>query len=201
MPFHRFFDLPAELRTQILTLAIPTAQTLPLDDPASHPPLPLLLSHPLIYTPASHAFFTRNTFTATASTLAAVPAPTRRRIRVLTLDIPRLRQVHVSSAVPLLSDALLNGSLRALSISVRGGGFGRGGLPGGLCAALVGVLGDPYLEGAELWVEGVHREGWCEFHPGTRCWREGGRPGFVRVDWRLLAARLGVGVSIVAVGR
>lgn len=207
--FHHFFDLPPELRTQILSLLVPTHQTLSLSSSASHPPLALLLSHPLIYAPVSHAFFALNTFTSSPDTLSSVPATARRRIRNLVLDLPRLREAHVSASAPLLSDALLNGSLRSLVVSLRDGGLSlpgnRGGeLPWGLCGTLVGLLSDPYLEVAELWVGGVHKEGWCEFHPATRCCVQGrgsGRRGPVKIDWRLMAGRMGDGVKIVAVGR
>ncbi|KAL2106648.1 hypothetical protein VUR80DRAFT_6424 [Thermomyces stellatus] len=206
--FHRFFDLPPELRTQILIHLVPTRQTLPLSSPASHPPLSLLLSHPLVYAPVSHAFFAFNTFAASPDALASVPAPTRRRIRNLVLELPRLREVHVSAVAPRLSDALLNGSLRSLVISLRDAGVSlprnRGGeLPWGLCRTLVELLSDPYLEVAELWVGGVHKDGWCEFHPGTGCYVQGRsrarRP--VKIDWGLMAARMGESVKIVAVGR
>lgn len=207
--FHRFFDLPPELRTQVLAHLVPTHQNLPLCSPISHPPLSLLLSHPLIYTPVSHAFFSLNTFSSSPETLSSVPAPARRQIRSLVLKLPRLREVHVSASAPLVSDALLNGSLRSLVISLRDGGLslpgnGGGELPWGLCGTLVGLLSDPYLEIAELWVGGVHKEGWCEFHPGSRCCvqeRGNGRRGPVKIDWRLMAGRMGDGVQIVAVGR
>lgn len=206
--FHRFFDLPPELRAQILSHLLPAHQTLPLSSPTSHPPLPLLLAHPLIHLPTAHAFFALNTFASTPESLALLPRAALLRLRNLTVSLPRLREALVRAVTPLLSDALLNGSLRRLRIELREGGIslpnGAGAeLPAGLCAELAGVLADPYLEGAELWVGGVHRAGWCEFHPGTECWVQGGRGrrGPVEIDWRLMAGRLGGEVSIVAVGR
>lgn len=209
MSFHQFFDLPPELRAQILSQLIPTHETIPLSSPLAHPPLPLLLSHALIYAPVSHAFFALNTFTTDPETLCTVPPPTRRRIRNLVLELPRLREAHISATAPLLSDALLNGSLRSLVVRLREGGLSlpanRGELPWGLCRTLVGLLGDPYLEVAELWVGAVHKEGWCEFHPGTPCGvkggRVGGRRGPVEIDWRLMAQSLGDETRILAVGR
>lgn len=207
--FHRFFDLPPELRAQILSHLLPAHQTLPLTSSTSHPPLPLLLSHPLIHIPTTHAFFTLNTFISTPQSLAHLPRAALLRLRNLNLALPRLREAHVKTVLPLLSDALLNGSLRRLRIDLREGGVSLPGgagaeLPRGLCAEIAGVLADPYLEGAELWVGGVHRAGWCEFHPGTACWVQGVRGakrGAVEIDWRLMAERLGGEVNIVAVGR
>lgn len=207
--FHRFFDLPPELRTQILAHLVPAHHSLSLSSSASHPPLALLISHPLIYAPVSHAFFTLNTFTSTPETLSSLPAPARRRIRNLVLELPQLREAHISASTPLLSDALLNGSLRSLVVSLRDAVVPVprnrwADLPRGLCATLVQLLSDPYLEVAELWVGSIHKDRWCEFHPGTRCRMQerlyfGG--GSVKIDWRLMAEKMGDGVKIVAVGR
>ena len=214
--FPRFFDLPREIRDHILSYLVPTHETLHLHSPASHPPLNLLLAHPFIYESVTHLFFTTNTFITDhygTRILSTLPTPTLRRIRRLSVSVV-FRERPLKAEILLLSDAVLNGALRILSISIpphhpppsprsRSALLAPQArlwqqLPEGMCRDLVHLLADPYLERAALWVGFHHRAGWCRFHPGVDCPHTvGGKGpdgvfrGPIKIDLELLAERYG----------
>lgn len=205
--FPRFFDLPREIRDQVLWFLVTTDQSLHLASSASQPPLNLLLAHPFLHESVCRLFFTTNKFTSSGiPELLDVPAKTLRRIRRLRVAAV-LRQRPLETLVASLSDAVLNGALRILELHIpppsvpgsatRAPGGGRllgianpfehdPQLPEGMCRSLVHLLKDPYLERARLWIDFNHRAAWCRFHPGALC------PHTLRDDRELPGLRGGV---------
>ncbi|CAI4218663.1 unnamed protein product [Parascedosporium putredinis] len=203
--FPRFFDLPREIRDQVLWFLVTTDQSLHLASSASQPPLNLLLAHPFLHESVCRLFFTTNKFTSSGvPELLDVPAKTLRRIRQLRVAAV-LRQRPLETLVASLSDAVLNGGLRVLELHIPPpNAFEHDPqLPEGMCRSLVHLLKDPYLESARLWIDFNHRAAWCRFHPGARCphtlrddrelpgLRGGVVPGPIEVDLGLLAERYG----------
>jgi hypothetical protein len=105
-----------------------------------------------------------------------------RRIARLTVGVDRLRQWIHDTAVPLVSGMIMHGSLRQLDLGLATSSSGRAGLDGtgsapphrvcytarGFSApplsGLVGLLADPDLWVARMWVEADHDKAWCRFH-------------------------------------
>ncbi|KAF6797547.1 hypothetical protein CSOJ01_12959 [Colletotrichum sojae] len=150
----------------------------------------------------------------------------RRRIKYLELSPGRLGNVFQSHISPAVADMVLNGSLRHLKLVLyptstdkivfshdtmdaqmmraamtrRDDAFAQS-KP---FKALLRLLADPDLETAELYVDPIHRDFWCDFHDGVTCCE--GRPKgpwqLIPIDWRKLAASFGQDheLSIVRVG-
>ncbi|WYZ44225.1 hypothetical protein EsH8_VII_000661 [Colletotrichum jinshuiense] len=153
-------------------------------------------------------------------------ARARRRIKYLELSPGRLGNVFQSHISPAVADMILNGSLRHLklvlyptsadkivfnqsaadaqsrraAITRRDDAFAHS----NPFKALLRLLADPDLETAELYVDPIHRDFWCDFHEGVVCCK--GRPKgpwqLIPIDWRRLASSYGQDheLSIVRVG-
>ncbi|KAI0837217.1 hypothetical protein F5Y06DRAFT_94436 [Hypoxylon sp. FL0890] len=187
-----FFDLPAELRSAILTELLVSNTSIilhdstffsrPLFSPASF--LNVFLVNMQMYQEASAIFYSQNRFTLNAHShrlpvhltsrggfLSEEGQDARRRIRSLNLYLTRVGGEFERVLGPALSDMVLNGSLRALGL--------RLGPPSALGAtrapdpdmvqrppfqALLRLLADPYLEKVELLAWKVHLTVFCPFH-------------------------------------
>ncbi|KAH6692659.1 hypothetical protein F5X68DRAFT_60041 [Plectosphaerella plurivora] len=142
--FDRFFDLPPEIRTQILSPLVlvpgpifisPTATTV---IPFPHA---LFLSHPAIYAAASTLFYEHNVFVLdlVSGSRAAIERAlvdeswsagdgggpdmlrnegARRRIRHLEFIPGRLGTAFRSHVRPVIADMLLSGALRHLKVAI-----------------------------------------------------------------------------------
>ncbi|TDZ66072.1 hypothetical protein CTRI78_v003210 [Colletotrichum trifolii] len=257
--FDKFFDLPLEIREQIISylcltpLPVQVAPTATSEIPFPHD---LFLSHPLLYTAASTVFYEQNRFVLNLRGpraaleraicggsaneppcwLLANPRA-RRRVRHLELSPGRLGNVFQNHISPAVADMILNGALRHLrlvlyptstdkvvfgSSSSSSSSNNSGSEVGAQLRraamtrhddafaqsrpfkALMRLLADPYLETAELLVDPIHRDFWCEFHEGVACCK--GRPKgpwqLIPIDWRKLVAGLGQDpeLNIVRVG-
>ncbi|CRK40768.1 hypothetical protein BN1723_015794 [Verticillium longisporum] len=142
--------------------------------------------------------------------IARVGSPSaRRRIRHLTFRPARLGTAFTTLVLPALTDMILAGSLRHLTVlmPVR---RHRGPVAPGRPAppptqteraedaafasspafrALLRLLADPDLETARLTVLSEHRPLWCAYHDeGAACCYAGRGRGVADVDWRALAA-------------
>ncbi|OLN81765.1 hypothetical protein CCHL11_06877 [Colletotrichum chlorophyti] len=241
--FDRFFDLPLEIRDQIISylcLLPNPVQVGPIETSEIPFPHDLLLSHPLLYAAGSALFYEQNRFALNlrSGSRAAVERAicdgtpwllsnprARRRIKHLELSPGRLGNVFQSHISPAVADMILNGCLRHLKLVLyptsadkvvfshevdaqsmraamtrRDDAFAQS-KP---FKALLRLLADPDLETAELYVDPIHRDFWCEFHEGVACCK-GRRKGpwqLIPVDWRRLAASYGQDheLSIVRVG-
>lgn len=110
-----------------------------------------------------------------------------RRITTLEMRVDRLRSWIQEALVPVVADVTLRGSLRRLDLvipHVEGGRRKREALLNPPLSGLVGLLADPYLESARLWVPGVSGSG-SDSGSGNGWWA-GFRIGQVgdEVDWR-----------------
>ncbi|KAM0276587.1 hypothetical protein ACHAQH_006592 [Verticillium albo-atrum] len=131
--FDRFFDLPPEIREEILSYLTLSPEFIPLNPLTPETPFPhaLLLSHPLLRTTASSLYYTLNTFLLDltahprAATQRALAEPyhnillmpsARRRIRTLALRPARLGTAFTTLILPALKDMILAGSLRHLTV-------------------------------------------------------------------------------------
>lgn len=243
--FGKFFDLPLEIRDQIISYLclLPNPIQIGPTEAAEIPfPHHLLLSHPLLYSAGSTLFYEQNRFVLNLQTgpRAAVERAicdtsvpwllgnerARRRLRYLELSPGRLGNVFLAHVSPAIADMILNGALRHLklvlyptsadkvvfnqnaadaqsrraAITRRDDAFARS-QP---FKALLRLLADPDLDTAELYVDPIHRDFWCEFHEGVACCK-GHRKGpwqVIPIDWRRLAASYGQDheLSIVRVG-
>ncbi|KAH9229996.1 hypothetical protein K456DRAFT_55716 [Colletotrichum gloeosporioides 23] len=139
----------------------------------------------------------------------------RRRVKYLELSPGRLGNVFQSHISPAVADMILNGSLRHLKLvlyptSTDKVVFNHDAVDaqGRRAAmtrrddaftqskpfkALLRLLADPDLETAELFVDPIHRDFWCDFHEGVACCK--GHPKgpwqLISVDWKKLAASYG----------
>ncbi|KAF9875787.1 hypothetical protein CkaCkLH20_06719 [Colletotrichum karsti] len=137
--FDKFFDLPLEIRDQIISYLclIPNPiQVGPTADSEIPFPHSLLLSHPLLYGPGSAVFYEQNRFVLNlnnkprAAVERAVCNPAtpwllnnpraRRRVRHLELSPGRLGTVFQTHISPAVADMILNGSLRHLKLVLYG---------------------------------------------------------------------------------
>ncbi|GJC85107.1 hypothetical protein ColLi_07945 [Colletotrichum liriopes] len=243
--FDKFFDLPVEIRDQIISYLclLPNPIQIGPTETSEIPfPHDLLLSHPLLYAAGSVIFYEQNRFVLNLQTgsRAAVERAicdgsvpwllgndrARRRLRYLELSPGRLGNVFQTHVSPAVADMILNGALRHLklvlyptsadkvvfnqnaadaqsrraAITRRDDAFAHS-QP---FKALLRLLADPDLETAELYVDPIHRDFWCEFHEGVACCK-GHRKGpwqLIPIDWRRLAATYGQDheLSIVRVG-
>lgn len=231
--FDKFFDLPLEIRDQIISYLcivpdpIQIGPTVDTEIPFPHE---LLLSHPLLYTAGSALFYEQNRFILNLRSRprAAIEraicddtpwllnnAGARRRIKFLELSPGRLGNIFQTHISPAVADMILNGTLRHLKLVLYptstdkvifnddhvGAQLKRAALTRRDDAfaqskpfkALLRLLADPDLETAELYVDPIHRDFWCEFHEGVACCE--GRPKgpwqLIPIDWRKLAAVYG----------
>ncbi|RYO87289.1 hypothetical protein DL764_008877 [Monosporascus ibericus] len=164
-------------------------------------PLPYFLAGTQMYREASGVFYARNEFVLDAParhlsesplfhrTGFLGPSAGRRRVRRLTLVLRRAGGEFADLLAPVLSDMVLCGSLRHLSVHVRVARQGHVGCAGPASPherrapptpwtsasnqelmrsppyrALFALLGDPDLETVELWVSRRHFYFWCPFH-------------------------------------
>ncbi|KAH9893037.1 hypothetical protein F4778DRAFT_306719 [Xylariomycetidae sp. FL2044] len=183
-----FFDLPAELRSAILTHLLVSDygvilhnQTF-LQEPAM---LDIFLVNLQMYQEASAIFYTQNRFIVNAQShrlpvhlvgsggfLSQEGQDARRRVRALTLMLTRVGGEFGSTLGPTVSDMVLCGSLRELKLCI--------GQPPSLhpsrrvpdldmvsrapFQALLTLLADPDLAKVELSVWKVHWAVLCPFH-------------------------------------
>ncbi|KAM0329390.1 hypothetical protein ACHAQA_004697 [Verticillium albo-atrum] len=131
--FDRFFDLPPEIREEIISYLTLTPDPIAINPLTPEIPFPhaLLLAHPLLHTTASSLYYTCNTFHLDLTTYSRAATeralldpwhnillnpPARRRIRTLTLRPARLGTAFTSSLLPALTDMILAGRLRHLLV-------------------------------------------------------------------------------------
>ncbi|KAL6863075.1 hypothetical protein ACO1O0_003319 [Amphichorda felina] len=134
-----------------------------------------------------------------------------RRVARLSLRLDRLRGWMAERVVPLVADMILRGQLTALDVFVVTDGAQhrqQGGkkhlrydrvrlMPGSPLAGIMGLLADPYLRSARMFIQVGHGAEWCQFHGDGRggCSEGEGegegedgdassRDGVVEVDWR-----------------
>ncbi|KAG7140851.1 hypothetical protein HYQ45_002568 [Verticillium longisporum] len=224
--FDRFFDLPPEIREDIISYLTTAPDLIPLNPLTPFTPFPhdLFLSHPLLHATASLLYYTSNTFIldltahARAATERALADPyhnilltpsARRRIRHLTFRPARLGTAFTTLVLPALTDMILAGRLRHLTVLMpvrrpRGPVAPNRPAPpptpteraedaafasSPAFRALLRLLADPDLETARLTVLAAHRPLWCAFHDeGAACCFAGRGRGVADVDWRALAA-------------
>ncbi|RYP69819.1 hypothetical protein DL769_005171 [Monosporascus sp. CRB-8-3] len=154
-------------------------------------PLPYFLAGTQMYREASGVFYARNEFVLDVPARHLSESPLfhragflgpsagRRRVRRLTLVLRRPGGEFADLLAPVLSDMVLCGSLRHLSVHVR---VARQGHTGSTAPtprtsadnrelmrsppyrALFALLSDPDLETVELWASRRHFYFWCPFH-------------------------------------
>lgn len=142
--FDRFFDLPPEIRTQILSPLVLVATPISIS-PTSTAVIPfphaLFLSHPAIYAAASTIFYEQNVFVLdlVSGSRAVIERAllddgwspddgggpdmlrneaARRRVRHLEFIPGRLGTAFRSHVRPVLADMLLAGALRHLKVAI-----------------------------------------------------------------------------------
>ncbi|KAI1844593.1 hypothetical protein JX266_009266 [Neoarthrinium moseri] len=134
----RFFDLPAELRADILEQLVLVPQDVPVharaETSTESPPaalLDLFLACTQMYQEASAIFYARNRFlvnlgsrrmfsdiTAEGQFFSPEGLDARRRVRALRLRLRRLSGDFEKVIAPIVSDMILCGSLRSLEIGI-----------------------------------------------------------------------------------
>ncbi|KAI1358701.1 hypothetical protein F5Y08DRAFT_332892 [Xylaria arbuscula] len=190
MSYFRFFDLPAELRTNILSYLLISKYGIVLynctlfgltgTDRVTF--LYIFLVNTQMYQEASAIFYSRNRFilngqshrlpahlTKTGGFLSPQGQDARRRVRTLFLYLTRVGGEFENVLAPALSDMILVGSLRSLRICVGPPSSRVSGLNVNLMTtspfqALLNLLSDPDLHHVELCVWKVHWNIFCRFH-------------------------------------
>ncbi|KAH7027438.1 uncharacterized protein B0I36DRAFT_364641 [Microdochium trichocladiopsis] len=130
-PFN-FFDLPPELRADILGHLVVLPAPIDINLFGTGPPIPalgLFLVSLQMYREASEIFYMENEFIVDSTThrlppelirdggfLSPQAQDTRRRIHRLTVDLRRVGGIFENSLAPALSDMTLCGTLRYLKI-------------------------------------------------------------------------------------
>ncbi|KAI1342829.1 hypothetical protein F5Y15DRAFT_371132 [Xylariaceae sp. FL0016] len=189
----RFFDLPAEIRSAILSellvsdcgivLHNQTLFRLPLTGHKTV--LNILLVNMQMYQEASAIFYTQNRFVLNAQShrlpvhltgpggfLSEQARDARRRVQSFTLFLTRIGGEFESTLGPALADMILCGSLRQLRLCLGpppSQPTSRRGSDSNITQrspfqSLLRLLSDPYLEAVELKVWKVHWNVFCPFH-------------------------------------
>jgi hypothetical protein len=191
-PF-RFFDLPAELRRDILEYLVVMDYEIPARsfglamEGMPKAPTDLFLACSQMFEEASAIFYGSNVFRANlwskrlyseipqgSALLSPGRRDVRRRIRNLHLNLRRIKGDFKDVIAPALTDMILCGSLRNLKIGVvsQDAGILIRSTPGqaafGLAKtspfqALLTLMADPDLENVELWVSPAHWSIWCPY--------------------------------------
>ncbi|GAP85355.1 hypothetical protein SAMD00023353_1001610 [Rosellinia necatrix] len=190
--YFRFFDLPAELRTNILShlLALRHGVILfnctmfgsPYDKVTV---LRIFLVNVQMYQEASAIFYGQNIFTINAQShrlpwhltkpggfLSPQGQDARRRVQTLSIYLNRVGGEFENVLAPTLSDMILSGSLRKLKISLGSPNPHHARTSGPSIditarppfQSLLNLLADPDLLHAELCVWKVHWDIFCPFH-------------------------------------
>ncbi|XXH05672.1 hypothetical protein Hte_012107 [Hypoxylon texense] len=239
----RFFDLPPELRCAILTHLLVSDSTVMLHSATLFGPplselagiLDVFLVSAQMYQEASAVFYAENGFILNAQShrlpghltgpggfLSEEGQHARRRVRRLTVFLTRVGGEFERVLGPALSDMVLNGSLRDLSLYLGPPSWraraNRSADPDMVqrppFQALLRLLSDPYLEKVEFLAWRVHMTVFCPFHqkkrPSTKTDHESvddegfavlrAGPDWVELDWRALVEVYGTGQPIVRIG-
>ncbi|KAI8628858.1 hypothetical protein F5Y19DRAFT_99086 [Xylariaceae sp. FL1651] len=187
----RFLDLPAELRTNILSQLVISEcgtilhnRTLFGSSTLNHVTiLYIFLVNVQIYQEASAIFYGQNRFilnaqshrlpihlTKTGGFLSQEGQDARRRVQTMTLYLTRIGGEFEDILAPTISDMVLNGSLRQLRICV-GPPSSHNFKPSDSdmitrppFQTLLRLLADPDLHHVELFVWKVHWNIFCSFH-------------------------------------
>ena len=126
-----------------------------------------------------------------------------RRVGRLSVRLDRLRGWMTDRVVPLVADMILRGQLAMLDVFLATDasvptsplrhakhllGYDPVMLvPGSPLAGIMGLLADPYLRSARMYIQVGHMAEWCRFHEGGRgeeCSENGGDDRVMEVDWR-----------------
>lgn len=188
----RFFDLPAELRTNILSYLLISNGVTPFDhtlfDPKPDEEVKIIyifLVNVQMYQEASAIFYGQNRFilncqghrlpgflTGPGGFLSPQRHDTRRRVQTLDLYLTRIGGEFETNLAPIISDMILSGRLRRLKIYLsppRSNYAKTSGLNVNVMArtpfqALFNLLSDPDLQHVEMCVWKVHWVVFCPFH-------------------------------------
>ncbi|KAI1425772.1 hypothetical protein F5Y12DRAFT_713851 [Xylaria sp. FL1777] len=189
----RFFDLPAELRTNILSYLLISKYGIVLYNYTLFgltardkvTVLYLFLVNVQMYQEASAIFYGKNRFilngqshrlsghlTKPGGFLSPQGQDARRRVQTLCLFLTRVGGEFENVLAPAVSDMILSGSLRKLKICLgppssqhaRTSGPSINMLATGPFQALLNLLADPDLRHVELCVWKVHWGVFCPFH-------------------------------------
>ncbi|KAI1259932.1 hypothetical protein F5Y18DRAFT_282935 [Xylariaceae sp. FL1019] len=187
----RFFDLPAELRTDILSHLLVSKYGVVLHNRTLFGPpmdsyvyiLYIFLVNVQMYQEASAIFYNQNQFVLNAQShrlpthlkspggfLSQGGQDGRRRVQALALLLTRVGGEFEDILSPAISDMILRGSLRRLKICLgpptshptKGPGSNIFSRPP--FKALLKLLTDPDLHHVELLVWKVHWDAFCPFH-------------------------------------
>ncbi|KAI1807028.1 hypothetical protein F4811DRAFT_507896 [Daldinia bambusicola] len=248
----RFLDLPPELRDAILSHLLVSDFPIILHNTTLFAPsaslsgsayfLGVFLVNMQMYQEASAIFYSQNRFTLNAQShrlpvhltsrggfLSEEGQDARRRVRNLTLHLTRVGGEFERVLGPALSDMVLSGSLRELTLRMGPPSWrGANRMPDPDMVqrppfqALLRLLADPYLEKVELLAWKVHLTVFCPFHRNailpikTEIRTEiktdaesiddqglailRNGPDWVSLDWRAMVQMYGAGQQIVRVG-
>ncbi|KAI1331356.1 hypothetical protein F5Y16DRAFT_359733 [Xylariaceae sp. FL0255] len=187
----RFFDLPAELRLDILSRLLLSKYGIILHNHTLFEPnvvnqvsiLNIFLVSVQMYQEASAIFYSQNCFTINAQShrlpihltkpggfLSEQGQDARRRVHTLALYLTRVGGEFEDILRPAIADMILSGSLRRLKVCLgqptshpsRSSGSDVVTRPP--FKALLELLGDPDLDNVELLVWKVHWSTFCPFH-------------------------------------
>ncbi|KAI0517147.1 hypothetical protein F5B22DRAFT_130335 [Xylaria bambusicola] len=191
--YFRFFDLPAELRTNILSYLLISRYGIVLynctlfgltaTDRVTF--LYIFLVNVQMYQEASAIFYSRNRFilngqshrlpghlTKAGGFLSPQGRDARRRVQTLSLYLTRVGGEFENVLAPAISDMILSGSLRSLKICLGPPSSQHARISGPNInimttvpfQALLDLLADPDLQHVELCVWKVHWSIFCRFH-------------------------------------